>query len=146
MTTLKQIAKAGGVEVSVASRALNNKPDLNPRVASTTTEKIRRIANELKYQPNRAAEFLKRGKNPAIGAFLPVFAPSLFKGLVIGITEATAAAGFPVIFHFDLTPDEYRRFLENTPDVAHCGLITSPYHAQEDVTDQLIKRFRDAQG
>ena len=48
--TLKQIAELAGVSRGTVDRALYNRGRVNPEVAA----RIRAIADELGYQPNRA--------------------------------------------------------------------------------------------
>ena len=48
--TLQQIAEAAGVSRGTVDRALNDRGRIKPEVA----EKIKKIAEEMGYQPNRA--------------------------------------------------------------------------------------------
>lgn len=68
MTTIKDIAKAAQVSVSTASRALNN----NPRISQATIERVKQIAEELGYQPNRLAKTLSTGEASVVGVIFPV--------------------------------------------------------------------------
>ena len=52
--TLKDLAKASGVSIGTVSRALNDKNE----VSAKTSEKIRQLAHELGYIPNRAGRAL----------------------------------------------------------------------------------------
>ena len=52
--TIKEIAKEAGVSRGTVDRALNNRPGVNAEVA----ERIRRLAEEMGYQPNRVAKAL----------------------------------------------------------------------------------------
>ena len=56
--TLQQIAEAAGVSRGTVDRALNNRGRINAEVA----DKIRRIADEMGYQPNRAGRALAMAK------------------------------------------------------------------------------------
>lgn len=68
MATIKDIAREAGVSVSTASRALND----NPRISQATRQKVKRIADQLGYQPNYAARNLTRGEANMIGLVFPV--------------------------------------------------------------------------
>ena len=57
--TLKQIAELAGVSRGTVDRALYNRGRINPEVA----ERIRTIAKELGYQPNRAGKALAMAKH-----------------------------------------------------------------------------------
>ena len=52
--TLQQIAEAAGVSRGTVDRALNDRGRIKPEVA----EKIKKIAEEMGYQPNRAGRAL----------------------------------------------------------------------------------------
>lgn len=66
--TIKDIAESAGVSVSTASRALND----NPRISQATREKVRKIADQLGYQPNYNAQNLTRGESNMVGLIFPV--------------------------------------------------------------------------
>ena len=52
--TLQQIAEAAGVSRGTVDRALNDRGRIKPEVA----EKIKKIAEEMGYRPNRAGRAL----------------------------------------------------------------------------------------
>ncbi|SMR71050.1 transcriptional regulator, LacI family [Aliiroseovarius halocynthiae] len=60
--TLKTIAQVSGMAVPTVSRALADAPD----ISETTKERIRRIANELGYIPNRAGVGLRTGRTNVV--------------------------------------------------------------------------------
>ena len=53
MATIKEIAALAGVSRGTVDRVLNDRGAVNPE----TAEKIRKIAKELDYKPNRAGLF-----------------------------------------------------------------------------------------
>lgn len=55
--TISEVAKSAGVGVSTVSRVLNNHTQVNPE----TREKVFRIIRELRYQPQQAAQALRKG-------------------------------------------------------------------------------------
>ena len=57
--TLKDLAKASGVSIGTVSRALNDKNE----VSAKTSERIRQLAQELGYIPNRAGRALSSQKS-----------------------------------------------------------------------------------
>ncbi len=145
LPTIREIARAAGCSVSVVSRALSPKPDKHARVAPTTRERIEQVARELGYRPNRAAEFLKRGLDPAIAAFLPDMPNRLVADLIFGLSEAAADQGFPLRLAFGLTLAQYRDFLASGRDQANCGIVTYPYFTDRRI-EKLIDEFRSAGG
>ena len=66
--TLDNVAHAAGVSKATASRALNDKDGVSPEVR----ERVRSVADELGYRPNRAARNLAGGKASVLGLLLGV--------------------------------------------------------------------------
>lgn len=124
MTTLKQIAECTGLSVSVVSRALNARPDKNARVAPATRKRILKAARRLNFRRNRAAEFMQRGKSATIGVLLPDIPNRLVGDLVFGVAEVLAKENFPLQMDFNMYASGFRRFIRNTIDLAHSGIIS----------------------
>lgn len=68
LATIKDIALKAGVSISTASRALND----NPRISKTTRTKVKKVAEQMGYQPNYNAQNLTRGKSNMVGLVFPV--------------------------------------------------------------------------
>ena len=66
--TLKTIARLSGLAVATVSRALGDAPD----ISADTKVKVRRIADEVGYIPNRAGVRLRTGRTNVISLILPV--------------------------------------------------------------------------
>lgn len=64
--TLRTVAKLAGLAVTTVSRALNDAPDIGEK----TKIKVRRIAKEVGYRPNRAGVRLRTGKTNVISLVL----------------------------------------------------------------------------
>ena len=64
--TLKTIAELSGLAVPTVSRALNDAPD----IGQATKDKVRRIAADIGYRPNRAGLRLRTGKTNVIALIL----------------------------------------------------------------------------
>lgn len=60
--TLKTIAQMSGLAVPTVSRALNDAPD----IGQSTKERVRRIADDIGYVPNRAGVRLRTGRTNVI--------------------------------------------------------------------------------
>ena len=91
--TQRMIAKEAGVSVNTVSRALNNKPDINP----TTRRKILKIAKELGYVPNLLAKSLKSGETKTIGVIVSNLFNPFFGPVVYGIDEKIRKKGYSII-------------------------------------------------
>lgn len=64
--TLKTISQLSGLAVPTVSRALNDAPD----IGAETKRKVRRIADEIGYVPNRAGVRLRTGRTNVISLVL----------------------------------------------------------------------------
>ncbi|MDE7056321.1 MAG: LacI family transcriptional regulator, partial [Lactobacillus sp.] len=68
IATIKDIAKKANVSPSTVSRALNG----NSRISEETVTKIKKMASEMGYYPNYAAQNLTRGDANIVGIVFPV--------------------------------------------------------------------------
>lgn len=101
-TTMKDVARRAGVDVSTVSLAINN----DPRIRRETRERIVQIAQELGYRKNHLARGLRSGKSLTIGAV--VGHASAFWGEVLAGTQ-TALAERDYHLLLDYAADEARR-------------------------------------
>lgn len=97
--TIHDIAQVAGVSASTVSRALSGKG----RISQATRERIRKMAEELGYQPNALARGLATRSTCAIGVVihkrhLPLDERS-FYGLILEVIEAEVTEhGYHVVF------------------------------------------------
>ncbi|WP_291172384.1 LacI family DNA-binding transcriptional regulator [Erythrobacter sp.] len=89
MVTIRDVAKAAGVSVATASRALNGLSV----VTAKTRKKIEAAAEELNYVPHSGARSLTRRKTDTIGVILPDLFGEFFSEIVRGIDMVTHGAG-----------------------------------------------------
>lgn len=146
MVKLEEIAAASGFSIPMVSRVLNPGPNCKAKIAQATRMKIRETAQRLGYRPNRTAEFLKRGRIPTIGVFLPHYRNSLVTDLVMGLSAAASELGFPLEYAFDTKYENYRKFLEETRGQCNCGLITYPHFMLDAEAERLVNRYLDEGG
>ncbi|MGW6691705.1 LacI family DNA-binding transcriptional regulator [Streptomyces sp. NPDC054961] len=113
--TIKDIARQAGVSESAVSFALNNRPG----VSQDTRARIRRVAEELGWQPNSAARALSGERSGVVGLVLArpahtLGVESFFLQLVSGIQEVLAAGRigllFQVVADLDAECAVYRRW------------------------------------
>ena len=84
-TTLKDIAAAAGVSIGTVERALKNRDRINPQVA----ERIRQIAKEMDYQPNKIASGLvKRSRKYKIAVIFHITGSEFWNEVLKGIHKA----------------------------------------------------------
>ncbi|MGO4458301.1 LacI family DNA-binding transcriptional regulator [Streptomyces sp. M-16] len=97
--TIKDIARRAGVSESAVSFALNGRPG----VSEQTRARVRRVAEELGWQPNSAARALSGERSGAVGLVLArpahtLGVESFFLQLVSGIQEVLAAERIALLF------------------------------------------------
>ncbi len=100
--TLKTIAFMTGLGVTTVSRALNDAPD----IGQATKERVRLVARQIGYRPNRAGVRLRTGKTNVISLILPVETEAM--GLTSHLVEGVSRhlAGTP--YHLIVTPYDPR--------------------------------------
>ncbi|MFO1207896.1 MAG: LacI family transcriptional regulator [Amaricoccus sp.] len=100
--TLKTIAYMTGLGVTTVSRALHDAPD----IGQATKERVRLVAKQIGYRPNRAGVRLRTGKTNVISLILSVESEGLglSSHLVYGVSEYLA--GSP--YHLIVTPYSLR--------------------------------------
>src|SRR3954470_18426890 len=81
LATIYDVARAAGVSASTVSRALSV-PEM---VNAETRTRVRQIAGELGYHPNRAARGLITGRTGNIGLIVPDLTNPFFPGVVKGV-------------------------------------------------------------
>jgi DNA-binding LacI/PurR family transcriptional regulator len=105
--TLKDIARAAGVSTAAISQALNDRGSMRPE----TRERIKSIAAELGYVPNRHAAALRSGRTMTVGFVMTDEADPDRRGEVqrarklTSLVRAAAAHGFTVTVLPDSNPD-----------------------------------------
>lgn len=96
--TLKTIAFMTGLGITTVSRALKDAPD----IGAETKERVRLVARQVGYQPNRAGVRLRTGKTNVISLVLSLEEEimGLTSPIVVGISEVLAATPY----HLVVTP------------------------------------------
>lgn len=89
MVTIREVARAAGVSVATASRALNGLPS----VTRETRARIEEAASALDYVPHSGARSLTRRKTDTIGVILPDLHGEFFSEIIRGIDQVVQGAG-----------------------------------------------------
>lgn len=89
MVTIREVARAAGVSVATASRALNGLAS----VTKGTRTKIEAAAVELDYVPHSGARSLTRRRTDTIGVILPDLYGEFFSEIIRGIDQIVHGAG-----------------------------------------------------
>lgn len=101
--TLKTIAFMTGLGITTVSRALKDAPD----IGAETKERVRMVARQLGYQPNRAGVRLRTGKTNVIALVLSIDEEIMgfSSQMVFGISEVLS--GTP--YHIVVTPHSHSK-------------------------------------
>ena len=91
--TIKEIAGRLNVSVSTVSRALHN----HPSIGLKTRVQIKKLAEELSYEPNQAAISFKQGKTYTIGVILPNLGEEYFSMAINGIEDIATKNNYTVL-------------------------------------------------
>lgn len=118
---LKDIAQQIGVSVALVSYVLNGK-EKEARISTEMSDKIRRTATELNYQPNMIAKSLKSGKTNTIGLIVADISNPFFSGIARIIEDEAKKHNYVVIF----------------------GSSDEDAAKQQDLIDVLLNRLVDA--
>src|SRR5215217_2941835 len=96
--TLKTIAFMTGLGITTVSRALKDAPD----IGAETKERVRLVARQVGYHPNRAGVRLRTGKTNVISLILSLEEEfiGLTSPMVVGISEILATTQY----HLVITP------------------------------------------
>ncbi len=98
--TIHEVARRAEVSVSTVSRAFTLPEMVNP----ATRRRVLQVADELGYQPNRAARGLVTGKTGNIGVVVPDVANPFFSAILKGCTSRAREARH-VVFLADAAED-----------------------------------------
>jgi LacI family transcriptional regulator len=93
MVTIRDVARAAGVGVGTASRALNG----SGPVSAAVRARVQTAAETLGFVPNRAAQTLITGRSLALGVILPDLTNPYFPVMAHGIADAARTAGYATI-------------------------------------------------
>jgi LacI family transcriptional regulator len=137
--TLKTIAFMTGLGVTTVSRALKDAPD----ISAETKERVRLVASQIGYHPNRAGVRLRTGKTNVISLILNIDEEimGLTSQLVYGISEALAATNYHLIvtpYSRDVDPVLPVRYILDTGSAD--GVILSSIEPQDPRVKLLIER------
>jgi DNA-binding LacI/PurR family transcriptional regulator len=90
VVTIKDVARKAGVVHTTVSRALRG----SPQISAGTTERIRRIAFEMGYQPSAAARSLKTKRSQVLGVIVSAIDDPFFSEILQGIDDIAQQSGY----------------------------------------------------
>lgn len=93
MVTLKHLANQLNISVSTVSKALSDSSE----IGKDTIEKVKKLAKELNYQPNKVALSLKQSQTKTIGVIIPNILNRFFARALFGIQNEATKLGYSII-------------------------------------------------
>ena len=109
-TTIKEIARKLKISPSTVSRALND----HPSIGLVTTMRVKKMAEELNYEPNQTAIFFKQRKTFTIGVVLPALSEPFFSVAISAIENEAETHKYTVLLGQSLDDAEREKNIVNT--------------------------------
>ena len=132
--TMKDIAKRAKVSVITVSRALNNRPDINPE----TKKRILKIAHDLNYTTDQLARGLVTRKTRTIGVLVPDNVDSFYAAVVQGIGDECRERGYGIFLWNTLdSADKELEYLRQAREKRTDGILLYPVQADKRYLDEL---------
>jgi DNA-binding LacI/PurR family transcriptional regulator len=108
--TIKDVARASGVNVSTVSRALNGIYGVNKK----TRDHVLATAQRLSYRPNRVARGLATGRSQSLALIVSDIRNSFFAEVARGAEDAAMKAGLDLILcNSDLDPEKQMGYVHS---------------------------------
>ncbi|MFD0861587.1 LacI family DNA-binding transcriptional regulator [Sungkyunkwania multivorans] len=92
-TTIKDIANVLKISPAAVSKALHD----DPRISVKTKAAVKRVAEELNYQPNHLASALRKGKSNLVGVIVPRTNSNFFSSVLQNMEEVLNKEGYNII-------------------------------------------------
>lgn len=130
--TLREIANKLGVSMSLVSLAIRGKDAGKHKLSRATVKRIRSMAKEMGYRPNRVASSLVKGKTHVIGVLLPFLHNDFYERIFTGINRIIVPKYIPLLALHDYDGirenSALESFIENRVDgviAAYSGAVES---------------------
>ncbi len=101
--SLEDIARGAGVARSTASRVLNGSGGAT--ISQATQERVRRLAQELGYRPNRMAQRLRKRQADTIGLIVPHLRNPFFVEVVVWCQRFLSERGLNTVLYPTMLED-----------------------------------------
>lgn len=136
--TLKSISEELGVTPATVSKALRDRSD----VSQDMKEKVKKLTDQLGYQPNLLARSLVKKKSNLIGVIIPDINISYYASLVQNIYENAQKKGYEsiVMFHHE-DPEKERKNLHVLTSLQVDGLLVSVSRGNKN--NDLLNRIHE---
>jgi len=135
--TISDIAKKANVSTATVSRVLNNKSD----VSDKTRKKIKKIIEEMDYNPSIIARGLSLNKTHTIGLIIPNITNPYFPEIAKAIESKAEKEGYSVIlYNTDNDYEKEMKILKIMQQKQVDGLIVSLTEKTKDYINKLFSK------
>ncbi len=141
MISLKDISEACGVSIATVSKALNDHSD----IGKDTKERVRKVAEQLGYHPNAAAQALKTNKSNNIGVLFVDEANSglthdYFNHVLDSFKKKAEKEGYDITFiNGDRSANNRMSYLAHAIYRGFDGVVIACVEFSDPQVDELIK-------
>jgi LacI family transcriptional regulator len=123
MTNIQDVARRANVSIATVSRVLNGNTQVNPDVAA----RVRAVAEELHYQPSRAARTLLTNRSQTIGLLISDIQNPFFTTLIRGVEDVAQRNGYSIILcNSDEDSTKERQYIDVLCSERVAGAIVVP--------------------
>lgn len=110
--TIKDIARVADVSPSTVSRVI----DGNPRISGETSEKVKKVMQQLDYHPNMLARSLARRNTKIVGTLMPgtrenAFRHPFFPEILRGVTSQAYRSGYSILVSSAATERDEKKII-----------------------------------
>jgi DNA-binding LacI/PurR family transcriptional regulator len=126
--TLQDIGRKLGLSTTTISLALRD----HPRISEATKARVRKLIEQLKYEPDRVARALVMGKSSLIGVIVPNSSDPYYSEVFKGIEDAARALGYHVLLSngsYDM--NAYAQRVKEMKSLRVDGIIAAPPFTRE---------------
>lgn len=137
---MQDIADKLGLSKGTVSLVLSGKAR-GSRVSEETIRKVKRMADELNYQPNEIARSLSTGKTMSIGVVITDISNEFFGNLTFHIQEQAKKYGYTVITtNTNESLEEFRNAVATLLNKQVDGIILVPVDEGQEIVLKIMKR------
>lgn len=124
VATLKDVALRAGVSVRTVSNVVNNYPYVTPEMR----ERVQAAIDELNYQPNLSARYLRKGRSGILAFAIPDLSNVYFSDIGNAVITAAAARSYTVLIdHTQGSRTSERDVIQGLTPHLIDGVILSPF-------------------
>lgn len=128
---MSDVALRAGVSAATVSRALNNRSTVDPELA----ERVRRVAGDLGYEPNRVARSLRRRAGSVWALVISDIENPFFTSVARGVEDVALEHGYSVVLcNTDENLSRERRYLDVVLAEQAAGVIIAPASDRTDLS------------